>query len=1195
MDPALRSRLRGIRQWLEGRATTGAARRNRLIRSRRAPRIAQPLVSVVIPFFNVEQYFDECIRSVRNQTYPHLQIILVDDGSRDGSSAIARRHADQDPRIEIVEQANGGLGHARNTGTRFATGEYLIYLDSDDTVVPAAVATLVTTLQGSGSDFALCAYKRITDSGRTWDPDWIRVTMRAARIGVTIDDVPQLLALHNVMWAKMFRTEFFRTHVKGCPEGTRYEDQEPSARAFICARSFDVLPNRLFNWRIRKDGSSLSQQKHSLDDLTDRLAVVGRVSGFLRDNASTRVRNHWAARVLDHDMRLYLEQVPRVGDDLFWARLREGVQRFVVDMPPGAWSMLDVHSRVLVEAVDSDHRSDILTVLAHIEDCGRSVRLEPMGVDFLAVLPYAEQIATQVSAEHLRVPGELIGARIGLLELMWRDWSTLALRGWAYLENLPADDPSFSVRLELVNMQDGNRRELEVTRMRDPVVQHWSADAFNDQSGSAFCADIDVGSLKAVDPSSGPSADRWRFEVSVGCQGQMRTEPFAFRIADGGLAQVPVAALDGVMRIAPDWAPDSGLMLTQVRPVWILRRCRLEGRTLSVEFRHVDGLVPDVLVVDHGGLSAESSVIDVGPDGWASARIEVPPAPSLHGDGVRWRVRVSDATTGYGRLCWTGDSAAFYGGLDVLGRLHPRLTHHGYLALREAVASAVVTGVGLGVGEIAYRGFLDAGALSHPMLCLEDGVDSAIPSSFVWDRSSLEFEATFTLESCLGRAGRRVSRGLVLDSPDLERPLPATVLETASCHQPEVILSDRVRARASRSYADAQPKLTAGPPLTDLEFSAWGRRHLLSLHRDQPRELDRGGWLFESFSGRLFTDSPRSIFDEVRRRRPDAECFWTVTDLSADIPEGCTPVLLHSEDYIRVLHSVAFLVNNGNFPYYFRKQDGQFYLQTWHGTPLKRIGEDVPGASLSLSYRSLMKREATFWDALLAQNDFSKEVLPRAFGFAGPVWELGYPRNDSLLGVDRESRRERVRSSLGIPPHRQVVLYAPTWRDSEKSVKGYVLVAHLDFGKLADALGDGSTVLLRGHQNTAGTARPAGVVDVTDYPEVNDLFLAADVLITDYSSLMFDFALTGKPIIFMVPDLEVYRDATRGFYLDLEAIAPGPLLSSDDEVVEELMRLRDGGAWDTERYSQFRGRFLPQDDGLAAARVVDQLLGESGT
>jgi CDP-glycerol glycerophosphotransferase len=176
-----------------------------------------------------------------------------------------------------------------------------------------------------------------------------------------------------------------------------------------------------------------------------------------------------------------------------------------------------------------------------------------------------------------------------------------------------------------------------------------------------------------------------------------------------------------------------------------------------------------------------------------------------------------------------------------------------------------------------------------------------------------------------------------------------------------------------------------------------------------------------------------------------------------------------------------------------------------------------------------------------------------------------------------------------------VALYAPTWRDSEKSVKGYVLVAHLDFGKLADALGDGSTVLLRGHQNTAGTARPAGVVDVTDYPEVNDLFLAADVLITDYSSLMFDFALTGKPIIFMVPDLEVYRDATRGFYLDLEAIAPGPLLSSDDEVVEELMRLRDGGAWDTERYSQFRGRFLPQDDGLAAARVVDQLLGESGT
>src|SRR5262249_36717456 len=140
---------------------------------------------------------------------------------------------------------------------------------------------------------------------------------------------------------------------------------------------------------------------------------------------------------------------------------------------------------------------------------------------------------------------------------------------------------------------------------------------------------------------------------------------------------------------------------------------------------------------------------------------------------------------------------------------------------------------------------------------------------------------------------------------------------------------------------------------------------------------------------------------------------WSVSDLSTQVPDGATPLLVHSQAWMDVLHNARYLVNNSNFPFYYRKREGQTYIQTWHGTPLKRIGNDVPGANLSLTYKRLMIREAQYWDVLLAQNEFAAEVLPKAFGYDGRVLDLGYPRNDALVGPGALDRRSRVRRDLG--------------------------------------------------------------------------------------------------------------------------------------------------------------------------------------
>ncbi len=357
----------------------------------------------------------------------------------------------------------------------------------------------------------------------------------------------------------------------------------------------------------------------------------------------------------------------------------------------------------------------------------------------------------------------------------------------------------------------------------------------------------------------------------------------------------------------------------------------------------------------------------------------------------------------------------------------------------------------------------------------------------------------------------------------------------------------------------------------------------------------RDSIVFESFSGKSVTDSPLALCTELRDRGSALELYWTVDDLSRPVPEGTTPLLLHSRRWMEVLGSARYLVNNSNFPFYFRKREGQVYVQTWHGTPLKRIGRDMPLANLSLPYRQLMTREPRYWDYLLAQNDFAARVLPAAFEFEGQVLNEGYPRNDDLLSDDSAARRLAVRNSLGLSTSACAILYAPTWRDSVASAaRAYSLVQYLDYGAIDAAFGSRAAVLLRGHSNTAASADTVqrGVLNVTEHPSINDLMLAADVLVTDYSSVMFDFCVTGKPMIFLAPDLAEYRDRTRGFYLDFGQTVPGPVCHTTDEVVGFLRDLDGVARAYRDRYAAFSKTYAPQDDGHASKRVVDSIWGE---
>lgn len=354
--------------------------------------------------------------------------------------------------------------------------------------------------------------------------------------------------------------------------------------------------------------------------------------------------------------------------------------------------------------------------------------------------------------------------------------------------------------------------------------------------------------------------------------------------------------------------------------------------------------------------------------------------------------------------------------------------------------------------------------------------------------------------------------------------------------------------------------------------------------------------MFESWRGR-YGDHPRRVSEVLGQMRPDLERVWS-SDGSADLPSDIHGVRRHSPAYFARLASARALVTNDIVSRQMVKGPRVTYVQTWHGTPLKLIGKDERSLTYPGARRHLrrMTRDVGHWDALVSPAPEVTTILRGAFGYSGPVWETGYPRNDVLASADAPMIRTRTRGLLGAAADALVVLHLPTWRDEEALGRGRVTHSvHLDPEKLAPRVPEGTVLVSRMHRNVVEAGTRLGhpmVVDGNRF-DVADLYLAADVLVSDYSSAVYDFAVTGRPIVLYAPDLDAYRDRVRGLYFDYYEWAPGPVVASVEDLAAHLSDLaavrRAFGA----RYQTFRERFCPWEDGQAGVRVAHRLLDTS--
>lgn len=347
--------------------------------------------------------------------------------------------------------------------------------------------------------------------------------------------------------------------------------------------------------------------------------------------------------------------------------------------------------------------------------------------------------------------------------------------------------------------------------------------------------------------------------------------------------------------------------------------------------------------------------------------------------------------------------------------------------------------------------------------------------------------------------------------------------------------------------------------------------------------------VFESFIGRQYSDNPRAIYEYLKKNHPQYRCYWSVDKKSADkFPSELETIKKGTVKWFYIMAKAKYWVANSRIPLWVTKPKKTIYVQTWHGTPLKKLALDMDMSTSTLRnpdvYQEEFRQETKRWDYLISPNSYSSAIFKHCFDFKNEMIESGYPRNDYLINGHTDDNQVRIKEKLGIPKDKKIVLYAPTWRDTVK------FESHLDVTKMQEALGDEYFLLIRLHylvtEVTGLDEQKEFVKNVTDYPDINDLYLISDVLVTDYSSTFFDYAVLKRPMIFYCFDLEEYKNVLRGFYFDFEKEAPGPIVTTTAEVIQAIKASRHLSV-----STDFVARFTQLEDGKATKRVVEKVFG----
>ena len=1004
--------------------------------------VHRPRLSVIVRAVGAGPHLEGAIRSVLNQSFKDLEVLVVVGQGADTQSSgeqIATRLSTKDRRVRVLPSERGGDLGDLEAALKRARGRLVTIVDGGDALVAGACQRMIQCLDLSGSDVVVARSRSLTPSTgarqRTGPPREPRLGEPLVQVPEVVEDlVAGAVMARRWLWTRPRRLGALRTSPVSLPART--------LSVLLAATRIDVLDEEVYTWRV----GSVARGPSADTEPAALLTEVG-VLAQMATCAPPSVRRRLVAGRLNRDLVRLAERAHRERPD-FVRGLRRTATRVLPAAEDSLWDSTSLLDRLVLwllmrdDPASAEELEDLIG--RRLEDLNRL----PLVLEAGTLRPEPRFL------ERITVPGRLTELQDVDLRLhvstdtaRWVGPRTLEVRGCAWVWGV---DPSLTDRpvIEVVDADGRVRRRTEVDRCQAPR------------------ADLEAG-------------DPWRSYLPSGITVRLRLEPGRtvwFRV---------VTRVAG--RRVWTWMPQpAGSSRWRLAP-------SESGRCLAVRGERGLLQVASVKVGSRGSELLPSMPIDV----------------VLHGACL-----ALDAT-----MVLSGTVTGAPAELDIV--------------------------VSCSGGRMTVPAVLAPGGEWTANLDLVDP-DVQLGTYTVGWSATPEDEPDHRIEGVC-RAGEGI------DGPAVEAPIVPAPAGGAAV--PDDVVPGGGSGRPARrariiTRRDGSVAVAVIPPLTPRERSRRGRRLLV----EREAEALRPAVFMESFGGRSGGDNPAAICEDLAAHDVRAPLWWSVVDGKVPVPSGAVPVVVGSQEWVEALRTSRVIVTNDHLPDWFSKREGQHLLQTWHGTPIKKLLHDAAPGSVSLCYQRLMARQVRQWDLLLAQNREAEQRLRRALGYSGQVRVGEYPRNVKLLGGIEVGRR--VRSDLGIGEEQRVILYAPTWRERLRHPEG--LAGHSNgqglLGEVYPAHRTDAVVLMRTHH--MNRARPGpGLVDVSRYPNIEELMMAADVLVSDYSSIFLDFALTGKPAVVYAPDLERYRDVERGLYGDWPRRSGLPVALDHDELTFHLNRI----------------------------------------
>ena len=1138
-------------------------------------------ISVIVPIYNVEEYLEKCLESILNQTKDNIEVIMVDDGSTDGSSEIAKQFADEHPGFHYYYKENGGLGCARNYGVQYARGEYIAFIDSDDVIAWDMYEKLYTYAKRNNSDMAICNVVRFNRKS-VWASSLHQLLFRGINESCThITKCPSLI-YDTTSWNKLIRRSFYVDNGFSFPENILYEDIPVTIPMHFKANNVSVVESTYYYWRVRDGASkSITQNTDNLDNLNDRIKVLKMVDEFFEKNNIDECHRRVAQKkTLEIDLMIFINNCKSIPAEL-------------------ADEVFTIVNRYIDEAIDESVLKNIPLIYQEKYTCAREHNIERL----ISLLEY--QYSCYYNAPVTEKDGRFyMTAPDDIFTFDNRDITDelIHMEPKKYISNIVVGSNKIEIYSHIyksrVNINDFSEQkitaylenefteniiELPVTPVKNSQTTEDRGTVFDPSTeitsnynydGTGFKIDIDLNELDINENNQGYNKILICYENRLS-SGKLRlgstsklTNDSAVLLGDN-YARLEYDALKEV-RIYLNRSQNFADKLSMEGPNVVIE---LENDAKSIWTQNEDGEIIEFETKDNKKFTLSSAHFD---------------------DDRMYYLHVTNSDGSDGKLLYRHKKIIIKKSEDKIAVFRASKNH----CLRFSLMDSI-TVVGNMVDAANNVVLKTTGSSKNPDLLKAKYAQLYVDDSIAGERVILAKSKCRIVNDkavcifAINFNNREITKNLYKGMRDVfisykndDGEISSELIYSRKFHKAEMNFST-LELSLYRGV-NGNIRLKSAQVWKANESTQQKRKALTAKNYPKYRKekINNKRIIFESMWGAKYSCNPQHLYEYIDKNYPEFECIWSLNDEHTPIKGNGIRVRRGSQEYYKYLATAKYFVNNVNFETDYVKRDGQIEIQTMHGTPLKTLGLDVKGDFPNESSKRLYLEKNGRWNYLTVQGQFMENKAYDCFNFDKEILKYGYPRTDVLFNVT-DQKREDIKKSLGLPLDKKIILYTPTWRSRGS------FDMQLDLDKMREKLSDEYILLVRLHHLCAPKdsveADNKFIFDLHSYRCVEDLYIISDILITDYSSVMFDYALLDKPMLFFTYDLEDYRDNLRGLYVDIEEEAPGPLLFDTDEVIAAIDDIDAQMDKCADKISAFKEKYLNYENGDSCKRIVEEV------